>query len=68
MHLHIKSFITTKLHEILLSGFRGGQEKQDWWLKNIIPFELVSWGIISYVVDSESGLHHLNYTSVIDMA
>ena len=68
MHLHIKSFITTKFQEILLSGFRGGQEKRDWRLKNIIPFELVSWGIISYEVDSESGLHHLNSTSVIDMA
>ena len=55
-NIHCMFFITTKFHEILLSGFRGvalTRKKQDWrtdwrtdgWIKNI-PSELVSWGFI----------------------
>ena len=53
-HLHIMSFITTKFHGILLSGFRGVEltrktELTDWLTdrpKTLHPLQLVAWGII----------------------
>ena len=56
-HWHIMSFITTKINEILLSGFRGVALTRktgliDWLMdgsKTLYPAQLVAWGIKIYL-------------------
>ena len=59
-HLHIMSFITTKFHEILLSGFRVVALTRKTWLtdwltdgsKTLYPPQLVAWSIINIGIKS----------------